>query len=126
MVKFSANQSWNTDTQKIKHHFGISSKKGKALSRLLAIDYRHISRDLEKQVESPRAGARNPDIATLALKNAIDAANIHSNDLQYLIGHTASPAQLMPPNIAEVAEKLNFIGPTAELRRKQPPSTVLT
>jgi 3-oxoacyl-[acyl-carrier-protein] synthase III len=103
--------------QKIKHHFGISSNKGKALSRLLAIEYRHISRELEKQVESPRAGARNPDIATIALKNAIDAAKIHSKDLQYLIGHTASPAQLMPPNIAEVADTLNFIGPTAELRQ---------
>lgn len=103
--------------KKIKHQFGISSTKGRALSRLLAIEYRHISRDLEKQIESPRAGARNPDIAAAALKNAIDEANIHPKDLQYLIGHTASPAQLMPPNIAEVADKLHFTGPTAELRQ---------
>lgn len=102
---------------KIHQNFGIKSFKGKALARIMGIKTRHIARDLEKQFESPRSGARNPDIATEALNQAIKAANIDVQKIQYIVGHTTSPAQLMPPNIAEVAKKLGFQGPIAELRQ---------
>jgi 3-oxoacyl-[acyl-carrier-protein] synthase-3 len=38
-------------------------------------------------------------------------------DVSYLIGHTATPAQPIPPNIALVAELLGYDGPYVEIRQ---------
>lgn len=102
---------------KIHQNFGIQSLKGKALMRVMGIETRHIARDLEKQFESPRIGARNPDIAAKALNQAIKSADIDVDKIQYIVAHTTTPAQLMPPNVAEVAKKVKFQGPVAELRQ---------
>ena len=37
--------------------------------------------------------------------------------MSYLIGHTATPHSLLPPNIAWVADELRYMGPYVELRQ---------
>ncbi len=103
--------------QKIERNFGIAPRTGIALARRLGVETRHISRTLLKRLEGPMNGARNPDLCTRALAQALLAANINSTTLQYLIGHTATPARLIPPNISEVATRIEFKGPYAELRQ---------
>jgi 3-oxoacyl-[acyl-carrier-protein] synthase-3 len=44
-------------------------------------------------------------------------AGLAANDLRYLIGHTASPASLLPPNVALIAELVGYDGPFLELRQ---------
>lgn len=101
----------------IRSYFGIPTTRGAALARMLDIETRHFSRTFTQRMESPIAGFRNPDLAALALTQALNEASTPVKDLQYLIGHTASPARLMPPNITEVAAQAGFDGPCAELRQ---------
>jgi 3-oxoacyl-[acyl-carrier-protein] synthase III len=56
-------------------------------------------------------------LAVTALQRALDAAQLQSEDLAYIIGHTTTPACLMPPNIALVADRMGFTGPYMELRQ---------
>jgi 3-oxoacyl-[acyl-carrier-protein] synthase-3 len=65
----------------------------------------------------PRRGHSNPDLAAAALRTALDEARLEAGDLAYLIGHTTSPACLVPPNIALVADRVGFTGPYMELRQ---------
>jgi 3-oxoacyl-[acyl-carrier-protein] synthase III len=102
---------------RIEQNFAVDTSKGRVLTRKLHINERHISRAFKKRFESPISGARNPDLAAKALLQAVKDAHINMHDLQYLLGHTASPAQLMPPNIAAVANLVQFDGVTAELRQ---------
>ncbi len=102
---------------RISQNFGISTRRGKAIARLIGIDYRHHARDWLERLEAPQCGERNPDLCTLALRQAFKDASLAETNLQYLIGHTTTPARLLPPNIAEVAMQLCHTAPYMELRQ---------
>lgn len=102
---------------RISQNFGISTRRGKAIASLIGIDYRHHARDWQQRLEAPHSGERNPDLSAWALRKALLDAKLPETDLQYLIGHTATPARLLPPNIAEVAMLLNHSSPYMELRQ---------
>ena len=83
----------------------------------LGIRARHLARDFHTRREGPRAGDSNPDLAARAVRAALDSAGLDVGDIGYLIGHTATPAQPVPGNIAFVADLLDFHGPHMELRQ---------
>jgi len=104
--------------EKIEDRFGIDvTRRGTALADRLKIATRHLCRDFEARQEVPRAGDSNPDLAAVAIRKALEEAHLNVNDLAYLIGHTTTPACLVPPNIALVADRLGFAGPYMELRQ---------
>jgi 3-oxoacyl-[acyl-carrier-protein] synthase-3 len=102
---------------RIEANFGVSVRTGVALARRLGVASRHICRDFAARFEPPRAGNRNPELAANAVTAALAQAKLPVARLQYLIGHTTTPARLLPPNIAEVADRLNHAGPYSELRQ---------
>jgi 3-oxoacyl-[acyl-carrier-protein] synthase III len=103
---------------RLEERFGIALlRQGTALSNRLRIRTRHLSRDFQARRETPRRGHSNPDLASAALGQALDEARLEVGDLAYLIGHTTSPACLLPPNIALVADRVGFAGPYMELRQ---------
>jgi 3-oxoacyl-[acyl-carrier-protein] synthase-3 len=103
---------------KVEKRFGVPMlRRGTALANRLKIATRHICRDFETRHEAPRPGHSNPDLAAAAVHAALKEARLSVNDLAYLIGHTTSPARLVPPNIALVADRLGFTGPYMELRQ---------
>ena len=69
------------------------------------------------RLEIPRKGNRNPELAAAAVRGALSEAGLVAQDLSYLIGHTATPARLIPPNIGQVAGLLGFDGPFVEFRQ---------
>ena len=83
----------------------------------LGIHSRHLSRDLKKPISGTRPGMDNPSLCCEALQATLTDASVSLADCQYLIGHTASPHTPVPPNIAWVAERLDFSGPYLELRQ---------
>jgi 3-oxoacyl-[acyl-carrier-protein] synthase-3 len=102
----------------IEDRFGVAvSRRGTSLAGRLKIARRHICRDFETRHEKPRAGNSNPDLVAVALRMALEDAQLKIGDLAYLIGHTTSPASLIPPNIALVADRVGFAGPYVELRQ---------
>ncbi len=102
----------------IEDRFGIVvSRRGAALASRLNIAKRHICRDFETRHEAPRPGNSNPDLSAVALRMALEEAQLKIGDLAYLIGHTTSPACLVPPNISLVADRVGFAGPYMELRQ---------
>ena len=103
---------------RLEERFGIAVlRQGTALSHRLKIRARYLSRDFQARRETPRRRHSNPDLAAAALRRALEDARLEVGDLAYLIGHTASPACLLPPNIALVADRLGFAGPYLELRQ---------
>jgi 3-oxoacyl-[acyl-carrier-protein] synthase III len=103
---------------RLEERFGIALlRHGTALSNRLKIRARYLSRDFQARHETPRLGHSNPDLAAAALRRALEDARLEVGDLAYLIGHTTSPACLLPPNIALVADRLGFAGPYMELRQ---------
>jgi 3-oxoacyl-[acyl-carrier-protein] synthase-3 len=103
---------------KVEKRFGVVvTRRGTMLANRLGIETRHICRDFEARHEAPRAGHTNPDLAAAALRAALEEAHLEAGDLAYLIGHTTSPARLVPPNIALVADRVGFTGPYMELRQ---------
>jgi 3-oxoacyl-[acyl-carrier-protein] synthase-3 len=103
---------------RIEDRFEVKVKRrGAMLAERLGINFRHICRDFLSRRERPRPGDSNPEIAARAIKSALNAAGLAVNDLAYLIGHTATPANLIPSNIAMVADILRFRGPHLELRQ---------
>src|SRR5439155_608416 len=104
--------------QRIERRFGVAvSLRGTILADRLGIRTRHMCRDFETRHERPRPGESNPDLAAAALRVALEEAQLGVGDLTYLIGHTATPARLVPPNIALVADRVGFTGPYLELRQ---------
>jgi 3-oxoacyl-[acyl-carrier-protein] synthase-3 len=102
----------------VDRRFGLSLyRRGMAMGRKLGIRTRHLCRDMLMRLEAPRKGHRNPELAAAALQRALVEAGLAARDLSYLIGHTATPARLMPPNIGEVAELLGYGGPFVEFRQ---------
>jgi 3-oxoacyl-[acyl-carrier-protein] synthase III len=96
---------------------GLSRSDLQQVARLLAIDTRHISRSFHARAEKPDPGQRNPELAARALSAALDSANVRVDDLGFLIGHTATPAQPLPSNISFVADLVGYGGPHVELRQ---------
>jgi 3-oxoacyl-[acyl-carrier-protein] synthase III len=96
---------------------GLSCDDLRQMARLLAIDTRHVSRSFRARSEVPDAGQRNPQLAARALSAALKRANVGVDDLGFLIGHTATPAQPLPSNISFVADLLGYGGPHVELRQ---------
>jgi 3-oxoacyl-[acyl-carrier-protein] synthase-3 len=102
----------------VDRRFGLSlRRRGAAIAHKLGIRTRHLCRDMAVRLEAPRKGHRNPELAAAALRGALLQAGLVARDLSYLIGHTATPARLMPPNIGQVAELLDFDGPFVEFRQ---------
>jgi 3-oxoacyl-[acyl-carrier-protein] synthase-3 len=102
----------------VEERFGIAiARKGMGIARRLGIRTRHFCRDFAMRREVPRAGHSNPELAARALEGALAQARLRPRDLCYIIGHTATPHRLMPPNVAFVAERLGFDGPYMELRQ---------
>jgi 3-oxoacyl-[acyl-carrier-protein] synthase-3 len=103
---------------RLEEHIGIALlRHGTALSNRLKIRARHLSRDFQARHETARRGHSNPDLGAAALRRALEDARLEVGDLAYLIGHTTSPACLLPPNIALVADSIGFAGPYMELRQ---------
>jgi 3-oxoacyl-[acyl-carrier-protein] synthase-3 len=102
----------------VDRRFGLSLRRqGMTIAHKLGIRARHLCRDMAIRLEAPRKGHRNPELAAAALRGALFEAGLVARDLSYLIGHTATPARLMPPNIGQVAELLDFDGPFVEFRQ---------
>src|SRR5262249_27325610 len=98
--------------------FGVAvARRGITFANKLKIETRHICRDFAARHEVPRPGHANPDLAATALRAALADAHLGVDDLAYFIGHTTSPACLVPPNIALVADRVGFTGPYMELRQ---------
>jgi 3-oxoacyl-[acyl-carrier-protein] synthase-3 len=103
---------------RLRERFGIDVvRTGGVIARRLGIDSRHISRNLAERAESPRAGDTNAELAARALRGALAEAGLRADELAYLIGHTTTPGQLAPPNIARVADLIGYDGPYLELRQ---------
>lgn len=102
---------------RIERGFGLNIRTGVALGRRLGIAHRHLSRDVKERFEPPRSGDRNPELAARAVAMALNQASLGIEQLQYLIGHTATPARPLPPNTAEVADILGHARPYGELRQ---------
>lgn len=104
--------------ERIEARFGVAvARRGRAFAAKLGIETRHICRDFESRHEGPRAGDSNPELAARALRRALDQAGVRADELGYLIAHTTSPARLVPPNAALVADRLGYAGPYLELRQ---------
>jgi 3-oxoacyl-[acyl-carrier-protein] synthase III len=104
--------------QRLEERFGVAvSRKGTVIARRMGMLNRHICRDFASAVEIPRAGDSNPELAARALRSALALQNLGPNTLSYLIGHTTSPHTGLPPNIAWVADHLDYRNPYVELRQ---------
>lgn len=102
----------------IEHTFHLPIQRtGGYLARRLGIRYRHICRDFIQAAEGPRSGHSNPELAAVALSQALAEAGVEANAMAYLFGHSTSPHTLLPPNIAWVADHLGYDNPYAELRQ---------
>lgn len=108
----------NTLIAMMEDRFGLTrGREARAVARRLAIHRRHICRAFDEATEEPRAGQSNPELCARAVQAALRDAGLEASDLGYLIGHTTTPAQLLPGNIALVADALNYGGPHLELRQ---------
>ena len=103
---------------RIDRRFGLTlGRRGRELADRLGIRTRHICRTFERRHETPRPGQSNPDLAAAALSDALSTAGLTPGDLDYVIGHTATPAHPVPSNLALVADRLGYRGPYMELRQ---------
>jgi 3-oxoacyl-[acyl-carrier-protein] synthase-3 len=92
-------------------------REARAVARRMGITTRHVCRDFIAAAEDARPGQSNPDLAAGAVTRALSHANLGIDDIGYLIGHTATPLQSLPGNIAFVADRLDYSGPHLELRQ---------
>jgi len=102
----------------IENSFGIrKGRLARQLSRRIGVESRHVVRDFATRRETPRPGNRNPDLAVMALEQALERAGLRVDDLGYVLAHTATPARPLPTNVSEVAAGLHYRGPYAEFRQ---------
>ena len=103
---------------RMQHRFGFArTREASAIAARLGIASRHLSRDFDKRQESARSGSSNSELAALAVRAALGDACLEVSEVAYLIGHTATPDQPLPANIATVADRLGYGGPHVELRQ---------
>lgn len=104
--------------ERISERFGFAApKRALALAERMGIVSRHLVRDFVAAREEARAGDSNPELSARAVRAALDSAGAKVSDVAFLIGHTTSPASLLPGNIALVADVLGYGGPHVELRQ---------
>jgi 3-oxoacyl-[acyl-carrier-protein] synthase III len=94
-----------------------AGREAKAIARRMGIATRHICRPFIERHEAALAGCSNADLAATAINNALADAGLAIGDVGYLIGHTATPIQPLPGNIAFVADRIGYAGPHVELRQ---------
>lgn len=103
---------------RLEHAFEMhEGRLARGIARHLGVATRHLVRDFTARREAPRSGHRNPELASAALDRALERAGLEVNDLGYVLAHTATPAQPLPPNVAEIAAILRYRGPYAEFRQ---------
>lgn len=88
-----------------------------AVAKRMAIETRHVCRDFVSRTERARDGEGNADLAARAVDAALADAGLAIGDIAYLIGHTTTPEQPLPANVAHVADRLGYGGPHVELRQ---------
>lgn len=99
-------------------HFPVDCRlEARAVAKRMAIETRHVCRAFLQSAESARAGQSNADLAARAVEAALADAGLSVRDIGYLIGHTTTPEQPLPSNIAHVADRLGYGGPHVELRQ---------
>lgn len=97
----------------IESHCGrLHARLAKKFVQRLGISHRHLSRDISSPLSGTVPGCEAPELCRRAIQ---DAAS--SGKMTFLIGHTATPHTLLPPNVSWVAEELKFAGPYMELRQ---------
>jgi 3-oxoacyl-[acyl-carrier-protein] synthase-3 len=94
-----------------------NTRMASVIAKRLGIRERYACREMRERKEIPRAGQTNPDLCAKALREALGEAQLEAPALGYIIGHTTTPSTLLPPNIAWVADLLEYPGPYAELRQ---------
>jgi len=112
--------AWSTEAlcERMESVFGIPTQRfARFLAGRLGVQGRHLCRDFEQAHERPRAGARNPELASLALQRAMTRAQVPADGLAYLISHTTTPAQSLPSGSAEMARMVGHRGAHMELRQ---------
>ena len=103
---------------RLEARFGVPAERlGRRLAARLQVHTRHLCRGFEAAIEAPRAGQRNPELAAAALSMALDRARVRPADLDYLLTHTATPAQALPGGSAEVAARVGARCAHAEFRQ---------
>jgi 3-oxoacyl-[acyl-carrier-protein] synthase-3 len=99
-------------------HCGPSlAKLGQKYVHRLGIRSRHLSRSLQTPLSATIPGNSAPELCYRAVRQAHTATATDSAGIDFLIGHTATPHTLLPPNISWVAEELHYEGPYMELRQ---------
>jgi len=103
---------------RIAAQFGVDVRRSAhRIAARLGIAFRHLSRTLTERFEGTRAGEGNADLAAAAVRSALAQAGVSVRDLRYLIAHTATPGEHVPPNVVQIARLLGYRGPVAELRQ---------
>lgn len=98
--------------------FGFSrTREAAAIARRLGVESRHLARNFKDQGDPARSGTANSELAAKAVQAALANAGLQPRDLAYLIGHTTTPDQPLPANVANVADRLGYDGPHVELRQ---------
>jgi 3-oxoacyl-[acyl-carrier-protein] synthase III len=98
--------------------FGLNrQREARAIARQMAIRSRHFCRPFQDRDEIARDGETNPDLVARAVMAALDEVGLAINDIGYLVGHTTTPLQPIPSNIALAADRLGYGGPHVELRQ---------
>lgn len=103
---------------RVQQQFGLNTRPyARVLGARLGVEQRHLCRDFLQAQEPPRAGARNPELAARALRQALKRAALGADELAYLISHTTTPAQPLPAGSAEISRLLGHTGAHMELRQ---------
>jgi 3-oxoacyl-[acyl-carrier-protein] synthase III len=99
-------------------HFGMTRiREAQAVAKRMAIHGRHHVRPFVTHPEVARPGQSNPELVARAVNAALSEAGLSATDIGYMIGHTTTPHQPMPSNIALAADHLGYAGPHIELRQ---------
>lgn len=104
--------------ERIESRFSLQiGRRAEAVARRLGIETRHLSRKVAGALEPPEPGCGNADLAAAALRAALTDAGVRTNEIGYLIAHTATPGRLLPANVARVAGLIGYTGPFVEFRQ---------
>ncbi len=93
------------------------AREARAVAARMAITARHVCRDFAAANEPARPGHNNAELVAAAITSALADAGLGIDDVGYLIAHTTTPLQPLPPNVALAADLLGYRGPHVELRQ---------
>ncbi len=103
---------------RLEARFGLTvQRRASRLAARLQVDTRHLCREFNHAIETPRPGQRNPELAAQALAEALREAGLPASQLGYVLTHTATPARLLPGGSAEVAARVGATCAHAEFRQ---------